>query len=168
MIRSGRKAARFYNFNTLGPQRRISFLKKLLFRQLKLKLWFQFIGQNKKYPCFHASGRVRLFFQWCDGTMWPMMYILLTAQISRIFYFSFLLLRRGPPLFSFNFTSFLYSYKEACDCALVEILKKKGKNSQSAFPHFIDNKAKYLRASLNNSEEVTSGCSIEKYSWPSF
>ena len=37
----------------------------------------------KKCQNFHTIGRMRLFFQWRDRTMWPQIFIYITTQISR-------------------------------------------------------------------------------------
>ena len=61
--------------------------------------------------------------------MWPKMFIYITAQIFRAFHFSFPLLKHGSPLYSHDFTFFLYiCMKECYDSFLVERLKKSRKS----------------------------------------
>ena len=55
------------------------------------------------------------------------MFIYVTAQILRTFYFSFPLLKRGPPLYSVVLISLAFVFfnrmKEGCDYSLAEIFK---------------------------------------------
>ena len=55
------------------------------------------------------------------------MFIYVAAQILRTFYFSFPLLRRGPPLYSVVLISLAFVFfnrmEEGCDYSLAEIFK---------------------------------------------
>lgn len=74
-----------------------------------------------KNNCFRNSGPMKFYFQWCGRTLSPTMFIYIMAQIPRTFYFSFISLRRGPPLYSFNFTLFSFLFVWRCfDCSLGE------------------------------------------------
>ena len=66
------------------------------------------------------------------------MFIYVSAQISKTFYFDFPLVTQGnPPLHSFNFNFvFYFDMKESCYSCLVDKKKRKKKeNSLSTFFH---------------------------------
>ena len=85
-------------------------------------------------PCERPG---QIFLHWCDWTMWPTMFMYLSAQISVTFYFSFPLLRCGSLSNSSNFFFYTLCVKECFDCCLVERLWKKKENlSIYTFFHF--------------------------------
>ena len=83
-----------------------------LYRQ-RINTWW---GQNKKYFCFHASYRVRVFFDYATG-LHNYVFIYITAHILWTFHF-----------FSYYLDTIFYFYilrmKNCCDCSSVAWLKK--------------------------------------------
>ena len=75
---------------------------------------FLFSGQNIKTSVSVLASEWDFFFRWCGKAIWPTMFIYIAAQMLKTFYYSFTLLRRGPPLCNFNFVfSFtVSSYQE--------------------------------------------------------
>ena len=60
------------------------------------------------------------FFRSGGWAMWPTMLIYIAAQILRTFYFSFPLLRHGPPSYSFSCCFIFSLHFVCCDCSLTE------------------------------------------------
>ena len=118
-------------------------------------------------PCERPG---QIFLHWCGWTMWPTMFMYVSAQISVTFYFSFPLLRCGPLSNSSNLF-FLYTLCKGVLWLLFswKTLKKKGNLSIYTFFHFnnrnvsksIIQRVKKYSASLGEKFYYTGECRNE-------